>query len=86
MMTTHSLSSRLVKLEAKRPVEAEPSAFPEPPDTWYAEVICLLWKYGLFSSIEEMVQQTFGLTDHAEVADMVAWVAHIVEETPADAF
>ena len=91
-MSRHRLDSRVsrleAQLEAQHPAEAEasPSSLPfEPPegwDAWYEEVIRLLWEHGLFNSVEEMVQRTFGLTDPAEVADMAARTTQIVEETP----
>ena len=81
-MSMHRLDTRLAKLEAQRPAEAEPPyPLPELSDDYVAEVLCLLWHHGGFASVEEMCCACFGLTDPAVVADMAAEVARIVEGT-----
>lgn len=75
------LATRLWRLEARRPPVAEPPYRPpEPSPGWVEEVLCLLWQYGGFGSVEEMVHDALGVTDTTRAME----VARLLQET-ADA-
>jgi hypothetical protein len=83
------LATRLRRLEARRPPEADPPYTPpEPPPGWYEEVLRLLWTYGY---LESVLRQTFELPEEEvrrlmemTASDFAAIVA-VFEETPPNA-
>jgi hypothetical protein len=71
------LTTRLRRLEARRPPVADPpSTPPEPPPGWYEEVLRLLRDYRYL----EDTLRSWGLTE-TEMAAVYA----AIEEPPADA-
>jgi hypothetical protein len=63
-------------------VAEPPYTPPEPPHGWTEEVLRLLWQYGGFGSVEEMLHDALGITD----ATMAMEVSRLLQEIPTDAF
>ena len=77
-----NLTTRLQRLEARRPPVPDPLYTPpEPPPGWCEEVLRLLWAHGCFCSVEAMLHEALGITD----ATMVLAVSRLLKELPPDA-
>jgi len=77
-----SLTTRLQRLEARRPPVAElPYTPPELPPGFWEEVLRLLWAHGCFGSVEAMLHEALGLTD----ASLAVEVSRLLKELPPDA-
>src|SRR2546425_12076391 len=82
LLMPSSLTTRLQRLEARRPpVAALPYTPPEPPPGFCEEVLRLLWAHGGFSSGEEMLHAALGLTD----ASLAVAGSRLLKELPTDA-
>ena len=74
-MSLPRLSSRLARLEAQHPAEAEPPYVPpEPSEEWWAEFLSLVWEYRRwFSECDESDDSPYRDVMPSLVADLRCW-------------